>query len=214
MFSGVISTCDSSLQSRAMCSNHAWVPNEPWVSHSHIKGTSRNVASIELNIYGVNAILPWNEADCTLVWNRNRYVTFFELSEYSPGLWISLCATKDRLVHTTVQLSNVAFLRRARWGVDFGIYHTSSPISLHHEGGFLVYLQILLLQKIGKHMNMCVCALYVCVWQSLGGHKVCDSSCLNENRLSGCVWEAEKVRVYCEAFSVFALQADEQSYQT
>lgn len=60
-------TCGSSLQSRAMCSHHAWVSNQPWVSHSHFKRASRNVASIELDIYGVNAILPRNKADCTLV---------------------------------------------------------------------------------------------------------------------------------------------------
>lgn len=63
----VISTCGSSLQSRTVCCHHAWVSNQPWVSHSHVKGASRNVASIELDIYGVNSILPWNEADCILV---------------------------------------------------------------------------------------------------------------------------------------------------
>lgn len=63
----VISTCSSSLQSRAVCCHHAGVSNQPRVSHSHVEGASRNVASIELDIYGVNSIFPWNEADCVLV---------------------------------------------------------------------------------------------------------------------------------------------------
>lgn len=61
------STCGSSLQSRAVCCDHAWVSNQPRVSHSHVKGASRNVASIELDVYGVNSVLPWNEADRILV---------------------------------------------------------------------------------------------------------------------------------------------------
>lgn len=63
----VISTCGSSLQSRAMCCHHAWVSNQSCGAHSHVKRASRNVASIELDIYGVNSVLPWNEADCILV---------------------------------------------------------------------------------------------------------------------------------------------------
>lgn len=63
----MIRTCGSSLQSRAMCRHQARVADQPRVSHAHIKGASRNVASVELDIYGVNAIFPGNEADCTLV---------------------------------------------------------------------------------------------------------------------------------------------------
>lgn len=63
----LITTCASSLQSRTMCCHHARVSNQPWVPHSDVKGASRNVAPIELDIYGVDSILPWNEADRVLV---------------------------------------------------------------------------------------------------------------------------------------------------
>lgn len=80
---------------------------------------------------------------------------------------------KVRLVRTAVKLSDIAFLRRARGGVDFSVNHTSSPVALHHEGCLLVYLQVLLLQKTGKNMIriyvctcMCVC-LYLRGTQSV-----------------------------------------------
>lgn len=63
----LISTCGSSLQSRAMCCHHARVSNQAWVSHSDVKGASGNVAPIEFDIYGVDSVLPWNEPDCILV---------------------------------------------------------------------------------------------------------------------------------------------------
>ncbi len=81
---------------------------------------------------------------------------------------------KVSLVHTTVKLSDIAFLRRARGGVDFGINHTSSPVALHHEGCLLIYLQVFLLQKTGKNMIriyvctcicLCVCA---CTYEGQG----------------------------------------------
>lgn len=50
-----------------MCSNHARVSNQPQVTHTHIKGAAGNVASIELDVYGVDSILPWNEANCIFV---------------------------------------------------------------------------------------------------------------------------------------------------
>lgn len=61
------STCGSSLQSRAMYCHHARVSDQPWVSHSDVKGAPRNVAPVELDIDGVDSVLPWNEADCILV---------------------------------------------------------------------------------------------------------------------------------------------------
>lgn len=63
----VIPTSSPSQQPRAVCCHHARVSNQPRVTHSHVKGASRNVASVELDIYGVNSVLPWNEADCILV---------------------------------------------------------------------------------------------------------------------------------------------------
>lgn len=63
----VISTCGSSLQSWTMCSDQTGVSNQSWISHSHIEGASRNVAAVELDIDGMNAILTWYEADGTLV---------------------------------------------------------------------------------------------------------------------------------------------------
>lgn len=63
----LISTCGSSLQARAVCCHHARVSNQTWVSHSDVKGASRNVTPIEFDIYGVDSVLPWNEADCILV---------------------------------------------------------------------------------------------------------------------------------------------------
>lgn len=93
---------------------------------------------------------------------------------------------KVRLVRTAVKLSDIAFLRRAGGGVDFGVNYTSSPVALHHERCLLVYLQVLLLQKTGKN----IIRIYVCVYayacvcgRTFKGHKVCDSSCLSENRL-------------------------------
>lgn len=60
-------TCGSSLQSRAVSRHHAWVSDQTGVSHPHIKGASRNVAPIELDINGMHSVLPWNEADGVLV---------------------------------------------------------------------------------------------------------------------------------------------------
>ena len=72
VFVALICTCGSSLESRAVCRHHAGVSNQPGVAHSHVKGASRNVASIELDIYGVDSVLPWNEADCILVWTQHN----------------------------------------------------------------------------------------------------------------------------------------------
>lgn len=60
-------TCASSLQSGAVRRHHARVSDQPWVSNSHFEGTSRDVTSIELDVYGVDSVLPGNEADCVLV---------------------------------------------------------------------------------------------------------------------------------------------------
>lgn len=57
-----------SLQPRPMCSHHAGVSDQPGVSNSHIEGAPGNVASVELDIDGVDSVLPWNKTDCTLVW--------------------------------------------------------------------------------------------------------------------------------------------------
>lgn len=63
-------------------------------------------------------------------------------------------------MHTAVKLSDIAFLRRTGGGVHFGINHTASPVALHHEGGLLVYLQVLLLEndreEYNQEYNMCV----------------------------------------------------------
>lgn len=69
----LIATCASSLQSRTMCCHHARVPNQPWVPHSDVKGASGNVAPIELDIYGVDSILPWNETDRVLVCTQHKW---------------------------------------------------------------------------------------------------------------------------------------------
>lgn len=69
----LITTCASSLQSGTMCRHHARVSNQPWVPHSDVKGASRNVAPIELDIYGVDSILSWNEADCVLVCIQHKW---------------------------------------------------------------------------------------------------------------------------------------------
>lgn len=61
------STCGSSLQSRAMCCHHAWISSQPGVTHPNVKGASRDVASVELDVYAMNSILPRNEADRILV---------------------------------------------------------------------------------------------------------------------------------------------------
>lgn len=86
---------------------------------------------------------------------------------------------------TAVELGDIAFLRGARWSVNFGVDDASSPVALHHEGRLLVYLQIFLLKKTASASvrTMCVC-VRACL--HLQGHKVCDS-CLNQNRSSS--WE-------------------------
>lgn len=61
------STCASSLQPRAVCCHHAGVSNQPWVSDSDLEGASRDVAPVELDVYGVHSVLPRNEADGVLV---------------------------------------------------------------------------------------------------------------------------------------------------
>lgn len=86
---------------------------------------------------------------------------------------------------TAVELGDIAFLRGARWSVNFGVNYASGPVALHHEGGLLVYLQIFLLKKTGSASIRTMCTS-VRVCPHLQGHKVCDS-CLNENRSSS--WE-------------------------
>lgn len=76
----LISTCASSLQSKAVCCHHARVSNQPRVSHSHVKGASGNVAPIELDIYGVDSVLPWNEADCILVWTQHKWGCYWSVT--------------------------------------------------------------------------------------------------------------------------------------
>lgn len=124
---------------------------------------------------------------------------------------------KVRFVCTTVKLSDIAFLRRSGRGVDFCVNHTSSPIALQHEGCLLVYLQVLLLQKTGKNMiriqyiylGACVCA---CTSR--------DTKCVTHHAWTRIDWAFECERqkrsefTARPAFSVFALQADERSYQT
>lgn len=53
---------------------------------------------------------------------------------------------------TTVKISDIALLRGARGGVNLGINNATSPVTLHHEGCLLVYLQVLLLEQ--KHSNV------------------------------------------------------------
>lgn len=77
---------------------------------------------------------------------------------------------------TAVELGDIAFLRGARWSVNFGVNNASGPVALHHEGCLLVYLQIFLLKKTGNASIRTMCL-------HLQGHKVCDS-CLNQNRSS------------------------------
>lgn len=56
-------TCGSSLQASAVRCHHARVSDQTGVSHPHVKGAPGNVAPIELDVNGMHAVLPGNEAD-------------------------------------------------------------------------------------------------------------------------------------------------------
>ena len=60
-------TCAASLKPRAEGGHSPWVCSLVGFPHTHVEGTSRNVATIEPDIDGVDAILTWNEADLILV---------------------------------------------------------------------------------------------------------------------------------------------------
>ena len=61
-------TCGTSLQARTESRHHAGVPSLSRSPHAHVERAARDVATVELDIDGVDAILPWNEADRILVW--------------------------------------------------------------------------------------------------------------------------------------------------
>lgn len=54
--------------------HHAWISNQPGVSHPHLKGASGNVAPVELDVNGMHAVLPGDEADRVLVWKQHTFL--------------------------------------------------------------------------------------------------------------------------------------------
>lgn len=56
-------TCGASLKARPVGGHSARVSGLVGLPHAHIEGASRNVATVELDIDGVDAVLPWNETD-------------------------------------------------------------------------------------------------------------------------------------------------------
>lgn len=68
------------------------------------------------------------------------------------GWILCLLQSEVRFVHTTVKLSDIAFVCRARGGVNFGVNHTASPVALHHKRCLLVYFQVLLLEKTRRNI--------------------------------------------------------------
>lgn len=95
-----------------------------------------------------------------LLLNGPQRFVFKKLNSLFPS-W------KLRFVNTAVKLSDIAFLRRAGGGVNFGINHTASPVALHHEGGLLVYLQVFLLEndrnKNDKNITKNITCVHECV---------------------------------------------------
>lgn len=65
-------TCGASLQSGAVGGHHAGVSSLASLSNTDLKWTTRDVASIELHINQIEAILSRNEADCILVCRSER----------------------------------------------------------------------------------------------------------------------------------------------
>lgn len=65
---GASLTCATSLQSCSVGRHHPRVSRLTCFSNPDLKRTSRDVASIELDIYQVEAILSGDEADCVLIW--------------------------------------------------------------------------------------------------------------------------------------------------
>lgn len=68
-------TCGASLKTRPVGGHSAWVCGLVGLPHAHIEGASRNVATIELDIDGVDAVLPWNETDRVFVCKDNIRVS-------------------------------------------------------------------------------------------------------------------------------------------
>lgn len=63
-------TCGSSQQPGSVGRHQTGVGDQARIAHSHVEGASGNVAPVELDIDGVNAILAWNETDCTFVYEE------------------------------------------------------------------------------------------------------------------------------------------------
>lgn len=60
-------TCVAAQQAGAVRRHHARIPDLSGVSHPHVEGAAGNVAAVELDVDGVDAVLAGNEAHGGLV---------------------------------------------------------------------------------------------------------------------------------------------------
>lgn len=61
-------TCGASLQPGTVGRDQTGLSGLSRFSHSDLEGTSWDVAAIELDVDGVDAVLPGDEPDSVLVW--------------------------------------------------------------------------------------------------------------------------------------------------
>lgn len=60
-------TCGSTLKARSECRHHSRIASLSWFSDTDLERAARNVAPIEPDVNGVNAVLPGDETDRMLV---------------------------------------------------------------------------------------------------------------------------------------------------
>lgn len=65
-------TCCSSLQSCSKGRNHSRISHLSWFTHSDLKGAARNMAPIEANMDGMNAVLSRDKSDSILIWRNTK----------------------------------------------------------------------------------------------------------------------------------------------
>lgn len=114
--------------------------------------------AIELDVDGVDTVLPGDESDSVLVWRTGqrdlvtRSLKDFEdvFVKSSLASFLSLCCLLKN-TQTSFQLSDDTLLQSSRGAVDFGCHLALCSVETHRKGCWVIHLQTRLLPRSDTH---------------------------------------------------------------
>lgn len=87
VFNVRVHTCGSSLQARSEGGHQAGISDLSRFSHSDFERAAGDVAAVETNIDGVNAVLSWDEPDGVLICGNRKTMKRIELCGSPEKKW-------------------------------------------------------------------------------------------------------------------------------